>query len=65
MTILLMSDLRGIKVRKQRELEFYGDQLRALLLRMSVVQAEVNLTERIIDMIEHEIPASPVWAKVS
>jgi hypothetical protein len=64
MTIILMSDLREIQVNKQKELEYYHGQLRELLVRMSIVQAEVNLTTKIIDMVEHEQPEAPIWAKL-
>ena len=64
MSIILMSDLRELRINKQKELDFYNAELSKLLARMSIVQAEVNLTTRIIDMIEHETVASPVWARV-
>ena len=63
-TILMVSDLRDLRVRKQKELEFYGQQLADLQLKMSVIKLEVDLTTRIIDVIEREILAKPVWARV-
>ena len=64
MTIILMSDLREMKHRKQAELDFYTKKLAELLQQVRYLQADVNLTTRIIDMIEHETPATAVWAKV-
>lgn len=63
--IILMSDLREMKVRKERELEYYREQLRGMLHQMNLLQMEVNLTNRIIDMVEHEVPTAPVWARVA
>lgn len=64
MSILLMSDLRASRARKQAELDFYGAQLRVLKLRMAVVQQEVDLTTRVIDLIEHEVGRTVVRAVV-
>jgi hypothetical protein len=52
--IVLISDLLDIKSRKQKELEFYHQQMNELKLKMAFIQQEITLTNRIIDMIEKE-----------
>ena len=52
--ILMISDLVGIRERKQKELDFYNEQLEELKLKMVFIQQEISLTNRIIDMIEKE-----------
>ena len=55
--IILITDLIEEKLRKEQELEFYEQEMRKLLLRMSYVRQEIGLTEIIIKMIElEEIP---------
>ena len=57
--IIQIADLINDKLRKEQELEFYEQELQKLLLRMSFVRREINLTNVIIDMIEkEEIPNS-------
>ena len=64
-TILLMSDLRAVRLRKIDELEFYAAQLRELNLKMSVLKQEVELTTKIIELIDREVlKTGPVWARV-
>ena len=52
--IILITDLIDLKHRKEKELEFYRNQLEELKLKMSFVQQEIKLTSQIIVMIEHE-----------
>jgi hypothetical protein len=52
--IVLISDLLDIKSRKQKELEFYHQQMNELKLKMAFIQQEISLTNQIIDMIEKE-----------
>lgn len=52
--IIQIADLIEDKLRKEQELEFYEQELQKLLLRMSFVRREINLTNVIIDMIEKE-----------
>jgi len=52
--IILMSDLINIRLRKQKELEFYIQQMEELKLKMMFIRQEINLTGKIIDMIEKE-----------
>mgnify|MGYP001160220614 FL=1 len=52
--IIQIADLINDKLRREQELEFYEQELQKLLLRMSFVRREINLTNVIIDMIEKE-----------
>ena len=52
--IILITDLIDLKKRKEKELEFYKKQLDELRLRMSIIQSEINITNKIIVMIETE-----------
>jgi len=52
--IILMSDLINIRSRKQKELEFYIHQMEELKLKMMYIQQEINLTGKILSMIEKE-----------
>ena len=52
--IIMISDLLDIRARKQQELEFYNQQLKELQVKMIFIQQEINLTNKIITMIEHE-----------
>ena len=54
MSIVLLQDLNDIKKRKQSELEFYTSQLNELKLKMSFIKHEIDLTSKIIIMIEKE-----------
>lgn len=49
-----MSDLLDIRARKIKELEFYQQQLKELQLKMVFIQQEIQLTNKIINMIEME-----------
>ena len=52
--ILLINDLLDIRARKLKELEFCNQQLKELQLKMVFIQQEIQLTNKIIDMIEKE-----------
>ena len=52
--IIQIADLIEDKLRKEQELEFYEQELQKLLLRMSFVRKEIDLTNVIIDMIQNE-----------
>jgi len=52
--IIVMSDLLDIRARKLKELEFYNQQLKELQLKMLFIQQEIQLTNKIINMIEME-----------
>ena len=49
-----MSDLLDIRARKIKELEFYNQQLKELQIKMVFIQQEIQLTNKIINMIEKE-----------
>lgn len=52
--IILLDDVYEIRKRKEQELQFYNEQLEKLKEKMYYVQAEINLTNTIIDIIEKE-----------
>lgn len=52
--IVLLSDVRELRLRKERELKFYANQLMDLTEKVKFLMHEVDLTKRIINMIEHE-----------
>ena len=52
--IIMITELLDIRNRKLKELQFYTDQLQELKLKMSYIQQEIDLTTRIIKMIEQE-----------
>ena len=55
--IIQIADLIEEKLSKEKELEFYEEELKKLHFRMSMVRQEIGLTETIIKMIQHdEIP---------
>ena len=54
MNIITIQDFYDMRTRKQQELEFYHTELEKLQLKMSVIRVEMDLTNRIIDMIERE-----------
>lgn len=52
--IVVLSELLETRARKEKELQFYHEQLKELQLKASYVMAEINLTTKIIYMIEQE-----------
>lgn len=52
--ILLIQDIYDLRTRKQEELDFYHKELEKLQIKMSYIRVEMDLTNRIIDMIENE-----------
>tara|TARA_Y100000385_G_C12925935_1_gene564634 strand:- start:80 stop:295 length:216 start_codon:yes stop_codon:yes gene_type:complete len=52
--IIQIADLINDKLRKEQELEYYEEELQKLLIRMSFVRREIDLTNVIIDMIANE-----------
>lgn len=52
--IVDISEVFELKKRKQDELDFYQKQLEELQFKMSMITQEIQLTEQIIIMIEHE-----------
>jgi|11_taG_2_1085331.scaffolds.fasta_scaffold01620_13 hypothetical protein len=53
-TILLLQDFIEQKERKEKELEFYKAELEKLNKKMWFVQKEIQLTNKIIQIIENE-----------
>ena len=52
--ILFIQDIYDLRNRKQEELEFYHKELEKLHVKMNYIRVEMDLTNRIIDMIESE-----------
>lgn len=52
--ILTLTDIIEQKVRKEKELEYYQEQLEELMKKMSWLQQEIDLTNKIIYVIEQE-----------
>jgi hypothetical protein len=52
--IILLQDIYDLRTRKQEELDFYHRELEKLQIKMSYLRVEMDLTNRIIDMIENE-----------
>ena len=53
--IILLQDIYDMRTRKQEELDFYHKELERLQLKMNYIRVEMDLTTRIIDMIENEM----------
>ena len=52
--ILFIQDIYDMRNRKPEELTFYHLELEKLQLKMNYIRIEMDLTNRIIDMIENE-----------
>lgn len=52
--IIIIQDLLDTRARKEKELQFYQEELKKLQDRMHWLQMEIRLTSDIIDMIEKE-----------
>jgi len=52
--IILLSEIIETRVRKEKELEYYQRQLDELQRKMFFVKKDIDLTNVIIDIIEHE-----------
>jgi hypothetical protein len=52
--LISIIDIYEIRNRKQAELEFYHKELEKLQIKMSHLRVEMDLTNRIIDLIENE-----------
>ena len=52
--ILFIQDIYDLRNRKQEELEFYHKELEKLQIKMNYIRVEMDLTNRIIDMIESD-----------
>ena len=52
--LILLADVIESKVRKERELEFYEDELKKLQEKMFWLKRDIDVTNIIIDMVKHE-----------
>ena len=52
--IILLHEVIESKVRKEKELEYYTQELMRIQERIGYLSKELDLTKLIIDMIEHE-----------
>lgn len=52
--LILLDDIYEMRNRKEDELAYYHEELRKLSIKLDLVRREINLTNQIIDMIEHE-----------
>ena len=52
--LIIVEDIYELRDRKQAELEFYNRELIKLQQKMNYIRIEMDLTNRIIDMIERE-----------
>jgi hypothetical protein len=52
--IIFLTDLIETKVRKEKELEYYQQELQKLQEKMFYVKKEIDLTKTIINIIEDE-----------
>ena len=51
---ILLQDIYEIRDRKEQELKFYHNELEKLRGKLCFIQKEIDLTNYIIDIIEHE-----------
>jgi hypothetical protein len=52
--IILLKDFYDLKEQKEKELKFYREKMRELEENLFWVEKELNLTKRIINMIEQD-----------
>ena len=52
--IILISDIVETKVRKEKELQYYQEELEKLKQKMFFLQKDIEITNLIINMIENE-----------
>lgn len=53
-TIILLSDIIESKVRKEKELAYYQEQLKSISVKISQLNNDLSLTQLIIDMINND-----------
>ena len=53
-SIILIADVLEQKIRKQKELKFYNEELEKLQQKIFWLEREVKLTEEIIEIIQSE-----------
>ena len=52
--LILIGDILETKLRKEKELQFYQEELEKLKQKMFFLQKDIDITNLIIDMIEKE-----------
>ena len=52
--VILLTDILEHKLRKERELDFYQQELEKLQQKMFFLKKDIDITNLIIDMIEKE-----------
>ena len=52
--LILLDDIYDMRKRKEEELVYYQEELRKLGVKLDLVRREINLTNQIIHMIQHE-----------
>ena len=52
--VILLTDIVEHKLRKERELEFYQQELEKLQQKMFFLEKDIEITNMCIDIIEHE-----------
>lgn len=52
--IIMLTDILENKVRKEKELEYYQEQLEKLKQRMFFIRKDIDVTNLIINMIKQE-----------
>lgn len=52
--LILLADVIENKVRKERELAFYEEELKKLQEKMFWLRRDIDVTNIIIDMVKHE-----------
>ena len=52
--IILLSDLKDLRKKKEQELKYYSERLEELNKKLFFIRKEIELTNFIIDLIEKE-----------
>ena len=52
--IIYLSDLIESKIKKEQEIEYYIESMKRLQIKFKELEKEINLTSRMIQMIEQE-----------
>ena len=57
--LIVLSDILETKVRKEKELEYYQQELEKLQQKMFFIKKDIDVTNLIIDMIKKEKVMDP------
>ena len=52
--LILLGDIYDMRRRKHEELAFYNAELEKLMLKLDMVRHDINITNKIIEIIEQE-----------